>query len=65
MEGVLMLMKRFSKKSERLTAAQARAIPIANSFVEDELQSFYKFGLINCLHIDLNIFQPYKRELLC
>jgi hypothetical protein len=39
-------MKSFSKKSERkperLTAAQARAIPIDNSFVEDGLQSIYK-----------------------
>ena len=37
-----MLMKRFSKKPERLTAAQARAIPIDNSLVEDGLQSIYK-----------------------
>lgn len=39
-------MKSFSKKSERkperLTAAQARAIPIDNSFVENGLQSIYK-----------------------
>ena len=39
-------MKSFSKKSERklerLTAAQARAIPIDNSFVEDDLRSIYK-----------------------
>jgi hypothetical protein len=39
-------MKSFSKKSERkserLTAAQARAIPIDNSFVEDGLQTIYK-----------------------
>ena len=39
-------MKRFSKKiehkPERLTAAQARAIPIDNSFVEDGLRSIYK-----------------------
>lgn len=39
-------MKNFFKKSERkperLTAAQARAIPIDNSFVEDGLQSIYK-----------------------
>lgn len=39
-------MKKFSKKSknkpERLTAAQARAIPIDNSFVEDGLRSIYK-----------------------
>ena len=39
-------MKRFSKKNEhkpeRLTAAQARAIPIDNSFVEDGLRSIYK-----------------------
>lgn len=38
-----MLMKRFSKKSERLTAAQARAIPIDNSLVEDSLQNIYKW----------------------
>ena len=37
-----MLMKKSSKKPERLTAAQARAIPIDNSFVEDGLQSIYK-----------------------
>ena len=37
-----MLMKKSSKKSERLTAAQARAIPIDNSFVEDGLQSIYR-----------------------
>jgi hypothetical protein len=42
MEGVLMLMKKSPKKPERLTAAQARAIPIDNSFVEDGLQSIYK-----------------------
>jgi hypothetical protein len=42
MGGVLMLMKRFSKKSERLTAAQARAIPIDNSLVEEGLQNIYK-----------------------
>lgn len=39
-------MKSFSKKSkyksERLTAAEARAIPIDNSFVEDGLRSIYK-----------------------
>ena len=39
-------MKNFFKKNERkperLTAAQARAIPIDNSFVEDGLQSIYK-----------------------
>ena len=39
-------MKSFSKKSERkperLTAAQARAISIDNSFVEDGLQNIYK-----------------------
>ena len=37
-----MLMKKSPKKPERLTAAQARAIPIDNSFVEDGLQSIYK-----------------------
>ena len=37
-----MLMRKSSKKFERLTAAQARAIPIDNSFVEDGLQSIYK-----------------------
>lgn len=37
-----MLMKKSSKKPERLTAAQARAIPIDNSFVEDGLRSIYK-----------------------
>ena len=37
-----MLMKKSSKKFERLTAAQARAIPIDNSFVEDGLQSIYR-----------------------
>lgn len=39
-----MLMKKSSKKSARLTAAQARAIaiPINNSFLEDGLQSIYK-----------------------
>ena len=37
-----MLMKKSSKKPERLTAAQARVIPIDNSFVEDSLQSIYK-----------------------
>ena len=37
-----MLMKKSSKKFERLTAAQARAIPIDNSFVEDGLQDIYK-----------------------
>ena len=37
-----MLMKKSSKKPERLTAAQARAIPIDNSFVEDGLQDIYK-----------------------
>lgn len=39
-------MKKFSEKpknkSERLTAAQARAIPINNSFVEDGLRGIYK-----------------------
>ena len=35
-------MKKSPKKPERLTAAQARAIPIDNSFVEDGLQSIYK-----------------------
>ena len=39
-------MKKFPEKNknkpERLTAAQARAIPINNSFVEDGLQSIYK-----------------------
>jgi hypothetical protein len=39
-------MKKFfektKNKTERLTAAQARAIPIDNSFVEDGLQSIYK-----------------------
>ena len=34
--------KKFERKPERLTAAQARAIPIDNSFVEDGLQSIYK-----------------------
>ena len=34
--------KNSPKKPERLTAAQARAIPIDNSFVEDGLQSIYK-----------------------
>ena len=37
-----MLMRKSSKKFERLTAAQARAIPIDNSFVEDGLQNIYK-----------------------
>ena len=37
-----MLMKKSPKKPERLTAAQARAIPIDNSFVEDGLQNIYK-----------------------
>ena len=37
-----MLMKKSPKKPERLTAAQARAIPIDNSFVEDGLQGIYK-----------------------
>lgn len=37
-----MLMKKSSKKPERLTAAQARAIPINNTFVEDGLQGIYK-----------------------
>ena len=39
-----MLMKKSSKKSEHLTAAQARviAIPNNNSFMEDGLQSIYK-----------------------
>lgn len=39
-----MLMKKSSKKSEHLTAAQARAIAIPNnnSFMEDGLQSIYK-----------------------
>ena len=37
-----MLMKKSSKKPERLTAAQARAIPIDNSFAEDGLQSIYE-----------------------
>ena len=37
-----MLMKKSPKKSERLTAAQARAIPINNSFVEDGLRNIYK-----------------------
>lgn len=40
------IMKKFSKKSERkterLTAAQACAIPIDNSFVENGLRSIYK-----------------------
>lgn len=39
-------MKSFSKKSERkperLTAAQARAIPIEDSLVENVLQEMYK-----------------------
>ena len=39
-------MKKFSEKPknkpERLTAAQARAIPINNSFVEDGLRGIYK-----------------------
>ena len=39
-------MKKFPEKNknkpERLTAAQARAIPIDNSFVEVGLQSIYK-----------------------
>ena len=39
-------MKSFSKKiehkPERLTAAQARAIPINNFFVEDGLRGIYK-----------------------
>lgn len=39
-------MKSFSKKSERkperLTAAQARAIPIEDSLVENILQEMYK-----------------------
>lgn len=39
-------MKSFSKKSERkperLTAAQARAIPIKDSLVENVLQEMYK-----------------------
>ena len=39
-----MLMKKSSKKSEHLTAVQARAIAIPNnnSFMEDGLQSIYK-----------------------
>ena len=37
-----MLMKKSSKKFERLTAAQARAIPIDESAVQDGLQSVYK-----------------------
>ena len=37
-----MLMKKSPKNPERLTAAQARAIPIDNSFVEDGLRSIYK-----------------------
>ena len=39
-------MKKFSEKNknkpERLTAAQARAIPVDNSFVEDGLRSIYR-----------------------
>ena len=35
-------MKKFSKKFERLTAAQARAIPIEDSLVENILQEMYK-----------------------
>lgn len=34
--------EKFKSKPERLTAAQARAIQINNSFVEDGLQSIYK-----------------------
>lgn len=37
-----MLMKKSPKRPERLTAAQARAIPIDNSLAEDGLQSIYK-----------------------
>lgn len=37
-----MLMKKFPKKPERLTAAQARAIPIEDSLVESVLQEMYK-----------------------
>ena len=42
MERVLTSMKKSSKKSERLTAAQARAIPIDESAIQDGLQSVYK-----------------------
>lgn len=34
--------KKFECKPERLTAAQARAIPIDNSFVENGLRIIYK-----------------------
>lgn len=37
-----MLMKKSPKKTERLTAAQARAIPIEDSLVENVLQEMYK-----------------------
>ena len=37
-----MLMKKSSKKPERLTAAQARAIPVEDSLVENVLQEMYK-----------------------
>ena len=37
-----MLMKKSPKKPERLTAAQARAIPINDSLVENVLQEMYK-----------------------
>ena len=37
-----MLMKKSPKKPERLTAAQARAIPIEDSLVENILQEMYK-----------------------
>lgn len=37
-----MLMKKSPKKPERLTAAQARAIPIEDSLVENVLQEMYK-----------------------
>ena len=36
------MRKLFQKKTGRLSAAEARAIPIDDSFVEDGLQSIYK-----------------------